>query len=133
MDILSHGLWAAASAKGVQQKYPTLLRARWAFFWGVFPDLFAFSIPFPVHLYLYLFRGVPESGHPFQALTQLLYSISHSAIIFAVVFIMMTLVRRRVSWVMLAWLLHIAIDIPTHSLDFYPTPVFWPLSDLRYA
>ncbi|MEK7673653.1 MAG: hypothetical protein AAB371_00450, partial [Patescibacteria group bacterium] len=29
----------------------------------------------------------------------------------------------------LAWPLHILIDIPTHSVNFYPTHFLWPMSD----
>jgi membrane-bound metal-dependent hydrolase YbcI (DUF457 family) len=30
---------------------------------------------------------------------------------------------------MLAWPLHILVDIPTHSSQFFPTPFLWPVSD----
>lgn len=29
------------------------------------------------------------------------------------------------------WLLHILMDIPSHSYDFYPTPFLWPISDFK--
>lgn len=32
---------------------------------------------------------------------------------------------------MLAWPLHILVDIPTHSERFFPTPFLWPLSDFH--
>ena len=32
---------------------------------------------------------------------------------------------------MLGWLLHIVIDIPTHSLRYYATRFLWPVSDYR--
>jgi hypothetical protein len=32
---------------------------------------------------------------------------------------------------MLGWLLHIAIDIPTHSFRYYATRFLWPVSDFR--
>ena len=32
---------------------------------------------------------------------------------------------------MLGWLMHIVIDIPTHSLSYYATRFLWPVSDYR--
>ena len=33
---------------------------------------------------------------------------------------------------MLGWGLHILIDIPTHSYQFYPTPLLWPVSSWKF-
>ena len=33
---------------------------------------------------------------------------------------------------MLAWPVHIIVDLLTHSVEFFPTPIFWPLSDYRF-
>lgn len=33
---------------------------------------------------------------------------------------------------MLAWGVHILVDIPTHSYRFYPTPFLWPLSGWKF-
>jgi len=30
------------------------------------------------------------------------------------------------------WYVHIALDIPTHTLQFFPTPVFHPISDAMF-
>jgi hypothetical protein len=30
---------------------------------------------------------------------------------------------------MLGWLLHIILDIPSHSIDFFATPFLFPVSD----
>jgi hypothetical protein len=32
---------------------------------------------------------------------------------------------------MFGWLLHILIDIPTHLIGHFPTPMFWPLSNFK--
>lgn len=32
---------------------------------------------------------------------------------------------------MLAWPLHILIDIPTHTAEFFPTPFLWPVSNFH--
>jgi hypothetical protein len=83
-------------------------------------------------------------------LTDALYHPSHSLIIFACVFFLVWAARwyrlnyyRGVKlpvvaatpaappWEMCGWLLHILIDIPSHTLRLYPTPFLWPLSDLK--
>ena len=42
-----------------------------------------------------------------------------------------TILARRVVLAMLGWLLHIVIDVPTHSLRYYVTEFLWPVSDYR--
>lgn len=150
MDIFAHGLWAAAAAKTYNQVYgriairPYKLNVLQTAFWGVFPDLFAFTIPFAWLILGPLFGDqVPrlqqsESGEPPPAdshwtfrLASILYQYSHSLVIFFTVIALIWLIRKRIPWVMGGWLLHILIDMPTHTYDFYPTPFLWPLSDFK--
>ena len=55
MDIFAHALWtnalARAAEKRAENRHKTLLKIGWATFWGVFPDLFAFSLPFFISIY----------------------------------------------------------------------------------
>ncbi len=157
MDIFSHGLWAGAAAKGINLKKERKLNVWLTMFWGVFPDLFAFTIPF-IWLFFNLVSGnihfsdihPPTGAEPEQKLlfgngdvrqtqpliphlTSVLYSLSHSIVIFILVLCLVILARRllkkgAVPWEMGGWLLHILIDIPTHSYAFYPTPIFWPIN-----
>lgn len=148
MDIFAHGLWAGAAAKVARNKKPSLNLNFWkVVWWGVFPDLFAFTIPF-IWLFWNLIFGDfnfadfprPEAGEPPTALNQFfvfrlassLYNFSHSAIIFLIVFGIILLILRRPVWELLGWFLHILIDIPTHSYRFYPTPFLWPLSGWKF-
>ncbi len=143
MDIFAHGLWTGALAYVGKHKFH-YLRIGWSAFWGVFPDLFAFTIPFAWIFFQSIFSRSPvtprvdtlEPGSSliptiFQA-TSILYSMSHSLIIFAIVFALVTIFFRRPRLEMLGWLLHILIDIPSHSYQFYPTPFLWPLSNIRF-
>ncbi len=156
MDIFAHGLWTAAAAKAVNDrlranpkpKRPLKINIWYATWWGVFPDLFAFTIPFFV-ITLDLFLGnttfaqipqprtIPTSvlvGQiPILQLAYDLYDISHSLIVFGMVFCLVWLIFRRPVLAMGGWLFHILIDIPTHSADFFPTPIFWPLSNLKFS
>jgi hypothetical protein len=61
-----------------------------------------------------------------------LYQYSHSLVIWAAVFIIVWIVSRRPRWELLGWALHILIDIPSHVIDFYPTPFLFPISEYRF-
>ncbi len=151
MDIFAHTLWTAAAARGVNTNKKVLLENKaplsvgWSAFWGVFPDLFAFGLPFIAALYFIITgkisiseigshhgAGLPESASWIASLPPHLYQISHSAVIFAVVFLVVWAVRRRPYLELSGWLLHILIDIPSHTASFYPTPFLWPISNYHF-
>ncbi len=159
MDIFAHGLWTAAAARAVNlrlRKKPETERPRlirrplnvWhAAFWGIFPDLFAFTIPFFVIAFGVLSGNISlgqiprsqtaptsvlEQRIPILQLAYNLYDISHSLIVFGAAFFLAWLVFRRPIWELGGWLLHILIDIPTHSAQFFPTPLFWPISHWKF-
>ena len=128
MDIVSHGLWGGV-AFGRKNKRNFGI----AFFVGMMPDLLSFGIYFITNL-----LGItehPKIGHPDPAsiphFIYQLYDISHSLIVFAVVFGLVWFFRKKPQWLLGAWLLHILVDIPTHSFEFFPTPLFWPVSDFK--
>ena len=119
MDVISHGLWGGITVGRSSRK------SFWiAFLFGVAPDVFAFGPRFVVNLVTQgseFFRNLgrrPELSeipdHVFQ-----LYNISHSLVVFAVVFGAVWLLRGKPMWEMCAWPLHILVDIFTHSLAFF--------------
>ncbi|MBI3671680.1 hypothetical protein HY249_02705 [Candidatus Azambacteria bacterium] len=75
---------------------------------------------------------VPQDTLFIFSLTSALYNISHSLIVFCIVFFAVYLIFKRPVWELGAWLLHILIDIPTHSYKFFPTPFLWPVSNWKY-
>lgn len=133
MDIISHGLWGSL-AFGRKNR-----RSFWtAFFFGVAPDLFSFGF-YIAGTWIGVF-GHPDwsSGrHPDPSAIPLFvhsfYNVTHSLIIFGVVFGLIWLIRRKPFWGMSAWGLHVLFDIPTHSDGFFPTPFLWPLSDFHVS
>lgn len=147
MDILSHGLWAGAAAKVFKKKSPVPINIKQAAFWGVFPDLLAFTAPFSILITRLVTARMKLADWPrpnvetpgaHDALnifnhTQVLYSLGHSAIVFLIIFGLIAFVRKRPPLAMGAWLLHILIDIPTHTSAFYPTPFLWPISDFKIS
>lgn len=148
MDIISHGLWATAAGKTLNLKRPKENRLNvWrVFFWGMFPDLFAFTIPF-IWFFFNIFTGQmhfadfprpeqtepPWPGNSMLGLASGLYNISHSLIIFALVFAAAYFIFKKRSFELLGWPLHILMDIPTHTYRFFPTPVFWPISGAKFS
>lgn len=144
MDTFSHALWAI-----LPFKYMNLKKKRFnlwaAAFWGMFPDIFAFAVPFLWMAFSVTIGGMAVSQFPnavsFEpvdpalapvfSLVHVLYSLSHSLIIFALITGISYLLFKDKTVYLGGWLIHILIDIPTHSYDFYPTPIFWPLSDWK--
>lgn len=146
MDIFSHGLWAGAVYKAANNKIKKPLQIRQAIFWGIFPDFFAFGLSF-VWLFFNLIFGelsfsdlprptgvepAPTDTLPIFRLTSLLYSFSHSLIVFLFVFAAAYFIFRRPVWELGGWLIHVLMDIPTHSYRFYPTPFLWPVSGFKF-
>jgi hypothetical protein len=148
MDVFAHGLWAGAASKTANikifQKKP--LKTWKTVVFGVFPDVFAFAPAFIYMFASYIFPSIPKMYHPgpggqvepatenaliISNLTHNLYNLSHSLIIFFLIFGLIWLIFHRPIWEMGAWLLHILMDIPSHSYDFYPTPFLWPVSDFK--
>jgi hypothetical protein len=146
MDLLSHGLWAGAASKGVNLKKPLQLNYWWAFWWGIFPDAFAFLVP-TAWMWIERMQGTPaynwreraiaeppaDGGYPPIMLAESLYNLSHSIVIFAAVAGIIWFIRKRPPYILLGWPLHILADIPTHTYQFFPTPVFWPISSWKFS
>lgn len=128
MDIASHGLWGGI-AFGRKNK-----KSFWtAFLFGIMPDLLAFG-PFFIGILLGfyqrpIFNGTePPNPALIPSFVSKIYSTTHSLIVFAAVFFIVWLILKRPVYEMLAWGLHIFLDIPTHSYAFFPTPFLWPIS-----
>ncbi len=149
MDIFAHGLWANALSRKTNQILDKKSKPRfsigWATFWGIFPDLFAFSIPFILRIFSVLSGSLALSNflqrppvaeenvfnNGFNSAHNL-YPFSHSLIIFIVVFLIVWFIYKRPRFELLGWALHIVIDIFSHSLAFFPTPFLFPLSEWRF-
>ncbi|MBI5134389.1 MAG: hypothetical protein HZA81_03330 [Candidatus Taylorbacteria bacterium] len=126
MDIISHGLWGGV-AFGRKNK-----RAFWwSALFGISPDLFSFGIFTVANLFERGGFGRPELSS-IPGYVSSLYDLTHSLVVFATVFALAWAVFRKPFWPMLAWPLHIAVDIFTHSTEFFPTPFLWPLSIYRF-
>lgn len=99
------------------------------------PDMFSFGPFFLMTMLGFADTPFREGGPPpaesIPEFVYSLYNITHSFIIFAVVFAIVWAIFKRPIMEMLAWPLHILVDIPTHSYQFFPTPFLWPVSDIK--
>ncbi len=130
MDTFSHALWG----KGLfgYRKYKWL-----PLFFGALPDISSFGIYFlfniivnPTNIQL----GKPELSELQENTPWIftLYDISHSLII-AIIFILIAyFFKKDFCFPMLAWPFHIILDFFTHSIDYFPTPIFWPISNYKF-
>jgi len=132
VDIISHGLygWAVFGSKNKKE------------FWlsagfGILPDLLAFWLPVAASVITMISWGSvalskPGMPHYEPSYVHAIYNVTHSLIIRAVVFWALWLIFKKPVKATFARLLHILIDIPTHSIAFFATPFLWPLSNYKF-
>lgn len=140
MDVLAHALWAGAGLVALHRRRPVSRRAAaltvtlavlpdavhmlpvalWAATSGSWAAWLGFALATPVNEPL-LPAWVAMGSHH-------LHCMLHSAVIAAGVTAVLWAVRRA-FWLPLAgWWLHIVIDVFTHSADYYPVPVLYPIT-----
>ncbi|MDP3765951.1 MAG: hypothetical protein Q8R04_05550 [Nanoarchaeota archaeon] len=125
MDIFAHGLWSYAVFH--KKKYVWL-----ATLFGLLPDFLSFGIIFVINLLNGNFHRGPPSINSLPEWLFAAYNMTHSFVIFLIVFILIYAFTKKWLWALTAWGLHVLIDIPTHSFRFFPTPFLWPISDYKF-
>ena len=149
MDVFSHWLWGVlVTRKDVNWKVSGPM--------SVLPDLLAF-IPSAIYSFAYGLERtrVDETTltSDFPPIAWNIYRFSHSAVIVTLCLLLSWWLFTRfqgsrledqftervrgnplkLAFLLWApWYVHIALDIPTHTLQFFPTPVFHPLSDAMF-
>jgi len=128
MDVIAHGLWGGAIF-GRRDR----LSWRWAFFWGMAPDLFAFLPAIVAGLftgnYFAWARWLPD-GTNVSFITWYsnhAYMVTHSLVVWTGIAAAYYFWKRKFPWVFAAAALHILCDIPLHDIQYFPTPYLWPL------
>ena len=141
MDVFSHGLWAAAAgtylgrsgrasrrmvaatvALGVA---PDVIQMLPAIAWGAtLADPLAF-----LYAHITATPGAePEMPAVAHAWSHHLHCVFHSVVVLGLVTALVAWRRRALLPVLAGWWLHIALDVPTHSRDYYAVPLFYPLT-----
>ncbi|WP_319379783.1 hypothetical protein [Thiomicrorhabdus sp.] len=123
MDTLSHTLWGA----GLFGKRGMFLLAM---FFGALPDLFSLGLWLPSHIAINGFERPDPADIPDWVVTN--YTIFHSWVIAFIAIGAVFLWRKDIAFVMLAWPFHILLDMPFHTAEFFPTQIFWPVSDVYF-
>jgi len=141
LDIIAHGLWAGIGVGFASRRW-NLTRRTMALTvaMAVLPDLvqllplmtwalFSQDGVAVVRAYVQaLPRSEPVLPPTVGLLTYHLHCFMHSAVV-AGAFAALCWGALRSFWVpLLGWWLHIVIDVFTHSADFYPSPVLYPLT-----
>jgi hypothetical protein len=140
LEILAHGLWAGAAAVALAPRQRPVRKVWW---WtvvlGVMPDLghmlpvtgWAVTTLSSADWWQYA-TALPGQEPPMPETVRLWAHHLHCALHSAVVAALVTTVvwwRSSSFWLpLMGWWLHIVIDVFTHSAEFFPSPVFYPLT-----
>lgn len=141
MDVLAHALWAGAAVALVHRRWPLSRRtAALTVTLAVAPDVppllpvLGWSVlgdgtASAVKSYAYATPGQePTVPALIDFLSHNLHCVTHSVIVLGVI-TMLAWAWRRQLWVpLLGWWSHVLIDMFTHSADYYPSPVLWPIT-----
>lgn len=140
MDILAHALWARAGFAFLDRRRGVdRASIRWALGLAVMPDVLhnlpvlAWALlsgaPGDWWAYVVALPGREPVFPAWVALwSQQLHCWLHSALVALVISGLLYLIQRQFWLPLLGWWSHIVIDAFTHSADFYPSPVFYPLT-----
>lgn len=147
MDIVAHGLWAGAAGMALRRTRPEIGTRAVAGMvaLAVLPDLvhmvpvLAASLSEPsaaAFLGDYL-TATGRAGEPAmpplaQALSHHLHCTFHSVVVAAIVTLVMKWAHPAGLLPLLGWWLHIALDVPTHSSEYYPVPIFYPFTEWAF-
>jgi hypothetical protein len=134
MDLLAHALWTNLIFQESDSSSRYLAIAL-----GTAPDIVAFApelIRATAARQMKMWRKVDDStfdrvSHAIPKWVYRLYDVTHSIPLWLLGFGVWWLIAGKVPLPAFAWLLHILVDIPTHSKRFFPTPFLWPLSDFK--
>ena len=141
VDIVAHGWWMGLGLAAVAPRVPLRRRsATLAVGLAMLPDL-VHLLPVAVGSLssgagLTTLRdyalALPGTEPPMPSttawLTHHLHCVLHSAVVAALVSVSLWVVLGRWWLPLLGWWSHIVIDVLTHSADFYPSPVLYPIT-----
>ena len=105
-----------------------------ALFFGAMPDLSSFGVLIVINIFsgsIPQFSGPP----PLESLPDwlfLCYDISHSYVTAFIVISVVYRFRKDVAFAMLGWPFHILLDFPFHPKEYFPTKLFYPITDFYF-
>lgn len=141
MDVLAHSLWAGAGVLLARRRWTVTPRTAAATVaLAVAPDIphllpilgwsvFGAGNAATVKGYAIAVPGQEPAVPPgVEWLSHNLHCVTHSAIVTAVTTLLLWIWLRSLWVPLLGWWSHVVIDVFTHSVDYYPSPVLWPIT-----
>jgi hypothetical protein len=145
LDVLSHVLWAGAAAEAVRRTGRFSRRdVAGAAAFGAMPDLvavvpvaaWATSAPSFLDAVVAYVMAVPGREPAMPEWARLaehhLHCSAHSLVVLALVTLAFAGLLRGLLPSLLGWWMHILLDIPTHSEDYYAVTVFYPFTQWSF-
>ena len=142
MDTLAHGLIGAllcsrtglpGGRRGAVDSRGRRLLADWTFWtalgFGLLPDLASLGIHFGLDLVMG--NGIRWRGIPPFVFT--LYNVTHSLLGMGVCIGLILWWKPKLLLPVMAWPVHVFMDVPTHGSGSFVTPLFWPFSKWGFA
>ena len=151
MDSLAHALWANLAAQVLRNKQKKALPKKeriGAIVGGVMPDLVAFIPGFIIggtNIIAYAWSrflevwgisttigdGVVTAVPVVPEIVGIIYSYSHSGLLWGIGAIALMLILKRLPLWWLGWGTHIALDVFTHDAAHFPTKLLYPFSEFH--
>lgn len=142
MDIVAHSLWVGMGAVAAARRWPvSATQASAAVVLAALPDI-AHLIPIAlwvivsdgtwpaIRSYAFATPGTePWLPAGVQFWSHTLHCVLHSAIVAAVVTAVAWRWWRGALVPLVGWWAHIVIDVFTHSNEYYPSPVLYPITN----
>ena len=129
MDVFAHVLYANLVFKDLPIEKRSI-----ALVFSVAPDFLSFSLlTFRMMINKNLRLAKPDLKH-IPPYVHRLYDITHSLVVWLAVFLLLWFFAPKwLAIAFMAWGMHILIDIFTHTEEFFPTPLFWPISKFHFS
>jgi hypothetical protein len=138
MDIITHVLWGLIVFHKLDNYWIVVIMS-------IFPDVVSFAFPYIQVLYskkvrknffsglkkLWMKKGDMTADEMFGGMPKIvrqIYNITHSMPLIGSIFLIVYLISPQSSYYVLPWLLHVIIDIPSHSKDNFSTQFLYPFS-----
>ena len=125
MDVFAHAAWTYILFHNAENFYLYLLA-------GILPDILSWGFYALYHIPKKGLRPGPPKEKDIPRWVFTLYGLTHSLFSFACVFIILMFITDEIPVYLTAWLVHLMIDIPTHSREYLHTPFLWPFSDYAF-
>ena len=122
MDVFSHSLWGCGLFG--HRGHPWLATA-----FGALPDLISFGPLVVCRIITGTFAMGPPRLDTIPEYCFHAYDVTHSLLLAVMVTSVVFYWRKDIGFALLAWPFHVCLDFPFHTKEFFPTKLFWPVSE----